>query len=641
MSAAQSARVWPQAQAEGRPELLLWMGAEPTAPAHENLLLWQGSARRDGVRSLVEYTETHAIEVRRRYLAWAHELGEREVGGVKLREHFRLKSGDSFWWYGLFVEQSAWKQHSLESLIKLMALQLLLERETPAQLIFAGAHGDYDLVLRALCARAGVGYRHAPDIQGMTLPQGGARRLPRVLKGLAGLVHFGRIWFAMRGGPRLPAPQPRGALLCGQFANHNSALGRQGFVSRFWGDLPQVLRQEGYEVQWLHVFYATQLAPTARAARRLLGTLNAHTALTGAHAFVESRLSFGGFLRVATQWLRIALESRRLGRALRNQFAGGDGTLYWPLIRDDWANAFGGFDCVQNLFYMECFAATLAQLPRYEEGLYLMENHGWERAFARAWRKAAQGRLTGVAHSTVRFWDLRYQSDPRRYAAPHRQLLPGPDWVAVNSVSARDAYLASCAERERVEECEALRYLHLVAGRPRDFGDLTGGEPLRILVLGDYTRERTELLLAVAQNLAKSVRTPLEIAVKPHPGCPIDPQRGAANLHITQIPVAELVAAAHFVLASNTTSAALEAYVSGGRLLVFDDHSGVNYSPLRGVPDVAFVRDAQDVERVISARDAEGRGRQADAFFNIDPQLPKWRRYFEARREAAHSRNSA
>jgi surface carbohydrate biosynthesis protein (TIGR04326 family) len=640
MPAAQSPRAWPQTDAQGAADLLLWMGAEQAAPPHANLLLWQGSARRSGSRSLVEYTETHATEVRRRYLAWAHELGEREVAGRKLREHFRLKRGDSFWWYCLFVEQSAWKQHSLETLIKLMSLELLLQSETPVQLIFAGPQGDYDLVLRALCARAGVRYRCSPEPGSMPMP-GSARRVPRLLKGIAALAHFGRIWLALRAAPQLPAARSRGALLCGQFANHNAARGRQGFISRFWGGFPEVLRKEGYEVQWLHVFYATELAPTARAARRLLGPLNAPGAASGAHMFVESRLAVSGFVRVGWQWLQIALESLRVGRALRAQFAQGDGTIYWPLIRDDWANAFRGFDCVQNLFYMECFAATVTRLPHYEEGLYLMENHAWERALARVWRTAGQGRLTGVAHSTVRFWDLRYQSDPRRYEPSYREWLPGPDCVAVNSRTAREAYLASCAERESIVESEALRYLHLVPGRPRDFADLKGGEPLRILVLGDYTRERTEALLAIAQRLAESLTTPLEIAIKPHPGCPVDPQRSTSILRITQIPVAELVAAAHFVLASNTTSAALEAYVSGGRLLVLDDHSGVNYSPLRGVPDVAFVRDAQDVERVISARDADGRGRQADAFFNIDPQLPKWRRYFEARREAAHSRNSA
>jgi surface carbohydrate biosynthesis protein (TIGR04326 family) len=642
MPAAPSARVWPQTDAQAGAELLLWTGAEQAAPPHANLLLWQGSARRSGARSLVEYTETHAVEVRRRYLAWAHELGEREVAGRKLREHFRLKQGDSFWWYSLFVEQSAWKQHSLEALIKLMALELLLQREAPAQLIFAGAPGDYDLVLRTLCARAGVSYRSSPQAQpATTMPRSLRRSVPRMLKGVAGLMHFARIWLALRGGARLPAPGSRGALLCGQFANHDGARGGRGFVSRFWGDLPQVLRKEGYDVQWLHVFYATEQTPTARAARRLLGSLNAHSPRSGAHMFVESRVAVGGLVRVAWQWLQIALESQRIGRSLRAQFAAGDGTLYWPLIRDDWANAFRGFDCVQNLFYMECFAAAFARLPHYEEGLYLMENHAWERTLARAWRQSGQGRLTGVAHSTVRFWDLRYQSDPRRYEAAYRQLLPGPDCVAVNSRSAREAYLASCAERESIVESEALRYLHLVAGRPRDFADLKRGEPLRMLVLGDYTRERTEALLGVAQRLTESVTTPLEIAVKPHPGCPLDRERSTGTLHITQIPVAELVAAAHFVLASNTTSAALEAYVSGARLLVLDDCSGVNYSPLRGVADVAFVRDAQDVERVISAREADGRGRQADAFFNIDPQLPRWRRYFEARREAAHSRNSA
>lgn len=642
MQAAQSPRVWPQADASGGADLLLWSGPEQSAPAHPNLLLWQGSARRPGARSLVEYTEAHAVEVRRRYLAWVHELGELQVAGRKLREHFRLECGDSFWWYSLFVEQSAWKQHSLETLIKLMALELLLQSEAPAQLIFAGAERDCHLVLRAICERSRVHYRWSPGADPAT-PKGRGRRrgLPRILKGVAALAHFARVWLALRGATHLPAPRAPGVVLCGQFANHNAVHGGQPFVSRFWGVFPDVLRQEGYEVQWLHVFYASELAPSAAAARRLLGPLNAHAQASGAHMFVESLLSFGGFARVALQWLRLVLESMRVGRVMQTDFARGEGTIYWPLIRDDWANAFRGFDCVQNLFYLECFAAAFAQPPRYEECLYLMENHPWERALARAWRAAGQGRLTGVAHSTVRFWDLRYQCDPRRYSSPYRQLLPGPDCVAVNSRAARAAYLESCGEREPIVECEALRYLHLVAGRPREFCELSAGEPLRILVLGDYTRERTEALLRIAQRLAGSLAMPLEIVIKPHPGCPLDPRRSTGSLRITQVPVAELVTAAHFVLASNTTSAALEAYVSGGRLLVLDDHTGVNYSPLRGVPGVAFVRDAQDLERVVTAREADGRGRQADEFFNIDPQLPKWRRYFAAQRSAAHSRNSA
>ena len=135
-----------------------------------------------------------------------------------------------------------------------------------------------------------------------------------------------------------------------------------------------------------------------------------------------------------------------------------------------------------------------------------------------------------------------------------------------------------------------------------------------------------------------STGSPIEILVKPHPGCPIDPQQYPNSvLGLVNEPVAGLVSSAHLVLASNTTSAALEAYVSGARVLVVDDGNGVNYSPLRNIQGVSFVRDAEDVCGAIEALDP-GTGeaqRHADSFFNIDPELPRWRQYFDARRSRA------
>jgi surface carbohydrate biosynthesis protein (TIGR04326 family) len=264
-----------------------------------------------------------------------------------------------------------------------------------------------------------------------------------------------------------------------------------------------------------------------------------------------------------------------------------------------------------------------------------MENQGWERALACAWHRHHHGRLTGVAHSTVRFWDLRYHADPRRYQGAYRERLPAPDCVALNGRAAREEYLATCCPREPLADCEALRYLHLVPGSPRDLREPGRGGGLRLLVLGDYTPERTEALLELTHDLLTGADPPLEILVKPHPGCPLDPRRHAhAALSIVSDPVASLVASAHVVLASNTTSAALEAYVSGARLLVLDDLSGVNYSPLRRVRGVTFVRDAGDVRSALAALgtgEGEPERPSAAAFLNIDPALPGWRRYLNRR----------
>jgi surface carbohydrate biosynthesis protein (TIGR04326 family) len=618
--------------------ILVWAAEAQLPPERGNIVLWQGAARAAGVRSITEYIDIHAEEIRRRYLAWSYEFGETCVLGRMLRERFKLSDGTSFWWHSVFIEQSSWKLDSLETMLKLFAFELLLEREEPAELTFAGSDRGVHLVLRAICRRRVIRYHWAKRSRRKVFTlRAMVRGLPRLMHGLMAIAYFASIRLALRRPPR-PAPIfPAGrVLICGPFANHNATRhGGSDFRSRFWGTLPEMLAQDGHEVHWLHYLYAHDKVPTAWEARKILQRLNESSTPAAAHSFVESYLPIRGIAVIFAKWLAIAAESLIVGLCLRRKFANDSGDTYWPLIRDDWAKTFRGFGCVQNLFYDECFDRALQASGRYDECLYLMENQGWERALARAWHKHDQGRLTGVAHSTVRFWDLRYHCDPRRYDRGYRERLPGPDCVALNGRAARDEYLATCAAREPVADCEALRYLHLVPAAPRDLDELNRGGAVRLLLLGDYTKDRTDALLHVAAGVRGRTSRPLEVWVKPHPGCPIDALRYPESVfRIVNEPVAALVSSVHLVLASNTTSAALEAYVCGGRVLVLDDRSGVNYSPLLRVQGVSFVGDRDDLCRAIDGLDSSAREnrRQTDGFFNIDPNLPSWRRYFEAGR---------
>jgi surface carbohydrate biosynthesis protein (TIGR04326 family) len=606
--------------------LLLWARETDPPPEHGNILLWQGAAREAGVRSLTRYLEDRAEEIRRRYLAWAHELGETAVLGHRLRDRFKLADGTSYWWLSAFVEQSAWKQRSVEIVLKMLALEHLIEREVPTELCVHGLDGGVSRVLRALCRQRGIRYREATAPRATPGLRALSQRLPRTLQGLFGLAYFACVRLALRR-PSSAAACARRVLICGPFANHNAARQQRGaFASRYWGTLPEALVQEGFEVQWLHYFYAHEEIPTARAAREILRRLGEASTQAPRHALVESYLSVGDYAAIFIEWLALTLESWMVGWCLRRRFARNPHESYWPVIRDDWAKTFRGFGCVQNLLFDRCFDRALQSSGAYSQCLYLMENQGWERALAKAWHRHQHGRLTGVAHSTVRFWDLRYHCDPRRYDEPHRALLPGPDWVVLNGRAARGEYLDTCAEREFIAVCEALRYLHLRPGSARDLGDLTQLGRLKILILGDYTRDRTDSLLRAALAVRDRTSLPLELWIKPHPGCPAAPLPDAA-LKIANDPVAALVSSAHVVLASNTTSAALEAYVCGARVFVFDDLSGVNYSPLRRVRGVSFVHDADDLCRAIDSLGASApeEQRHTEGFFNVDPDLPGWR----------------
>jgi len=614
--------------------MLLWAGepgAEP--PWHPNLVLWGGIAPGEHARTLTQALEAHADLIRGKYLAWAHELGELVIRGRALRDRFVFAPGANLWPQSVFVEQSPWKQRSLETILKLLALELLLDRERPAQLCYVGANRGLHKVLRALCSERRIRYewqrrRARPDWSARGL----LRVLPHPVQGAIQLLRYALTGIAPRAAVAEPPGQGARVLFCGPLFNYEAEATRaEGFRSRFWTVLPDLLSQESAQVRWLHFFYRHEQTPSVRRARRMLARLNQSAAPGGVHYLMNSYLTVAGLGRMLSQWLKVGAESMAVGASLRRRFAHRPRESYWPIIREDWGKAFRGWGCVENLFYAECFDRALQLLPRQDQGIYLMEHQGWERALARAWRRHGHGRLTGVAHATVRYWDLRYHSDPRRYQAPCRPCLPGPDVVALNGRAAREAYCATTAARESLVECEALRYLNLIP-RPRQPAPEAGGNRrLSILVLGDYMRASTD---AVLRLLERARPDEAEIIVKPHPNCPVHAARfPGLDLRVVDGTVFELASRADVVLAGNLTSAAVEAFVGGARVLVHDDGSAVNYAPLRGVLGVTFVAGVHELRQELTAAAgaAAPRAPAADDFFHVDPALPRWRRYLGLR----------
>jgi len=616
---------------------MLLCDREPTTTLQGvNVVLWSGAATRAGVRSINDFIEVHSDEIRRRYLAWAHDLGEVCVHGRQLDRRFRFSEGTSLWSWSVFAEHSSWKQRSLETLLKVFALEMLLEQDKPIQLSYEGANRDLSLVLGAISRRRGMRYRWIRVTRrrrAMMRPL--SRLVPRPMLGLAAIVQFARLARALARRHRSPRVRTaeRRCLICGPFSNHNAdALGTGRFISRFWEPLPRLLRQGGYAVHWLHYFHPHDKVPSRGEARRYLELIEARTDGSETHSFVESYLPISAMGLVLFRWLKIAVESVIVGIGLQARFREAPQESYWPLIRDDWARAFRGAHCVESLFYAECFDWALRSLDRQDECIYLLENQSWERGLVRAWRKHGHGRLAGVAHSTVRYWDLRYHSDPRRYGErAYAAAVQSPDAVILNGRVAVHEYLATCKTREPIIECEALRYLHLAPDPRRIAGSMQRDGVHLLLVLGDYTASRTNAMLDLLDRARAKVRSSIDYQIKPHPSCPIGVERYSASSYtIVNASVGELVPHADLIFAGNTTSAALEAYLLGAHVLVALDEDGVNFSPLRQMQGVSFIRSAEELWVAIETLrpgDAQAVPRAAD-FFHTDSDLPRWRDYF-------------
>jgi surface carbohydrate biosynthesis protein (TIGR04326 family) len=504
-------------------------------------------------------------------------------------------------------------------------------------MLFVGHDRDVSIVLKGLCATRNIAYswRQITVARAWSTInlKGLVGSLPHLMQGLIALVYLATTrWVLRRGGAPPVADEGRRILICAPF--FNLATDESGeFASRFWTKLPRVLLEAGFQVFWLHLFYAHEQLPSPRAAKHKVDSLNKAWRRNGAHSLVDGYLTLGGLLRVLRQWLTIALESTFIGWVLRRQFSSAVRPSLWPLIRHDWAKAFRGIGCVENLFYAECFDRALTALPRQDEGIYLMENQGWERALARAWCAHGHGRLTGVAHSSIRFWDLRYHCDSRRYEADRNSWLPGPDAVVLNGRAMEREYLATQATREPTVRCEALRYLHLVP-RERCVAAPKATGPARILVLGDYLPRDADAVLRFLERCRESFVVAIEIWVKSHPNAPLDPlDYPTLALKVCFDSVSELAPQVHLALASKSTTAALDAYVSGCRVVVYDEGSSINYSPVRGLEGVSFVRDPAELQRVVAAAlDGSDGGHAFERdLLTIDPALPRWKRYFGVR----------
>jgi surface carbohydrate biosynthesis protein (TIGR04326 family) len=241
-----------------------------------------------------------------------------------------------------------------------------------------------------------------------------------------------------------------------------------------------------------------------------------------------------------------------------------------------------GHAAVSSCLFLNEFESLLNRMPRQKLGIYLQENQPWEMAFIHAWKASGHGRLVGVPHTTVLFWDTRYYFDPRGYQRKSLNDLPMPNIVALNGSASMGRYRDGGYPEDQMVEVEALRYLPLknrpLARPPKECGTT---KALEVLVLGDYfpeiTRHQMELLLAAARHLPVETR----YIVRPHPACAIKASDyPSLPLHVVSTALVELLADCDVAFTSNITSAAVDAYCFGVPVVSVLDGNTFNMSPL-------------------------------------------------------------
>lgn len=612
--------------------LIVW--DSPASPSGRNGLVyrWNGHADNASAHSLLRYVETHEDQLRRKYLAWIHDLGESRVNGRRLIDHLAFDDGLSYWWLTRLSEKSPYKSPITDA-IRLLALEEIVVQRRPRTLRLVSGNPILNETVRGLCRSLGIPYEWErvagkPDRPWNLRRE--SRRLPQPLRALAALVrHLVGRWPLRHANSSRWSDGDGSLFLCSYFigtAPEAAADGR--FASRYWEGVPDLMAKLGLSGNWLHHYFPDETVPTPRVALDWVGRFNRNRREQGFHTFVDAYLSPRVVRRVLTRWLTLMLLSRRL-RGIRHAFCpSGSQISLWPLMRSEWYASMRGAAAIDNLLFVELFDAALRDLPHQVKGLYLCENQPWERALIHAWRKYGHGQLIAAAvHVSVRFWDLRYYADPRTVRSSEPHPMPQPDVIALNGKAAIEACLCVDYPKEAIVECEVLRYGRL-RDRAGDAPDKGEEGPIKVLLLGDYMPSSTVNMLQLLEASAPQLAGRVSYTIKPHPNFPITAlDYPLLQLDVVTDPLATLVRHFDIALSSNMTSAALDVYFAGVPVVVKLDDAELNMSPLRGQPGVRFVSTPDELVEALQAPNHGGAAnRPRDEFFFIDPELPRWKR---------------
>jgi surface carbohydrate biosynthesis protein (TIGR04326 family) len=586
-----------------------------------------------GLVSLPKLIEEDAAALRKKYLAFVFEIGETVVLGRRLVDHLEMKPGLSYWWSSLIAEKSNWaKSASIVNVIRFYAFESWVGQRTIRSITVVSGDRNLAKCIELWCKKRQVTFKWQREPRRVS-----KKRSLRHLFGCLPLFLQAIVWLGWRvknrwhlSGQGLSEWRDTTGkvTLISYLFNLSPEAAKAGvFKSPYWDLLPDSLINNNIQLNILHLYMRDGFIRQSSSARMLLDRFNETYSGRQVHVSLDSFCTFRVLSLAIYDWIRIVLKNIYLCRSMSSVM---NGEEVWAFLRKDYSESIFGVSAVSNALQTRLFESALRLLPRQSIGCYLQENMDWEFSLIQNWRLQGHGKLIGIPHSSVRYWDLRYFFDTRSFVERGRNSLPRPDCVAVNGPLAMERYLETGYPMSEIVLVEGLRYFHLADrknGRRTNQLMAKRGK-FRLLVLGDYLMEDTVFMMDLLSAARTSFPAGLTITVKPHPACPIHQEDyPMLEFESTNDQIGELLPQSDVAYTSLVSSSALDAYCSGLAVISALDPRKLNMSPLRGIEGVMFVTSPAELAKALEAWPPPcDPSTRVAKIFSVDREIPAWKR---------------
>lgn len=613
-------------------KMLVWDSDDLPAVGDGSTVLWRSFSEGKDSRivSIPVLVEEQPDELRSRYLAWIHDVGQTSLGGKRVVDTLKLRSDFSFWWMTSLAQKfNASGASQVDTAIKLFVLENLINKGEVKYLELVSDNKLLAVVIKNLCQQSDIEFHFkttSANRSRTSFPRSVYRGLPFPLQALIYLVRH--ISLGMPFLRKTQSPEFKGDVCLIDVLVHldKKAYTDGVFISNYWTSLTDKFRELKIKTNWIHNYFRQESLTSPASAGALLQRFNQSADTNECHGLLEAGLDINVIGKAIGDYLQVGWSSLKF-KGFRHLFQpAGSALNFWPLFEHEWNDSLRGQGAMLQCLRIALYEKVVQTLPHQRLGIYIQENQPWEMALIHAWRAAGHGLLVGVPHNTVRYWDLRYFQDARCYGPSRHDNFPKPDLVAVHGPAAKSRYLEGAYPEMELIEVEALRYQHLLvtAFKSTQRHSVDQKQSLTILICGDFISAVNQKMLAWLSDAVSFMPRDTVYILKPHPACPIKvSDYPLLQLQVSNDNLSLLLPRCDAVFANNISSTTVDAYCAGIPVVRMLDGVALNMSPLRECAGGTAVTSPEQLAEALAAVTRRASAAPEPYFF-LDDTLPRW-----------------
>ena len=629
-------------------QIYLWDSTE-AAPDHGSVYLWESfpTTTSKYTISLSELVEQNSSSIRAQILQYVADVGRYRIGDRTVESQLRLASGFSYWRMMHFHWQHYSSRARLHQLARLLAFRDQIQTQDVSCIIVKTGDRRLWRIVRDMAEEFTIPCRRvrpAMSQRGSGLGRSRRRLLkdltpPSFLAAFAVLEHLVVLMFVQGRIQSLVAQRiSRSKLTVVDFWYRLNAGPEDSFSSQYWTNLVTEIRNREIAATWCHHLVSSKNPLSLQKVARRINAINKRSP-GELHLIVDSYGGLSALISGVLMYFRLRVVGQLVHPIPAAFKLRGSSVSFWGLFSADWSHSVRGYEAMANCLRFASLKKLAADLPQQKLGMYLLERQPWEMAWLHVWRKSNHGNIVGVAHSTIRWWDLRFFADPTEYLRTHGSL-PRPDFLAINGPLARETLRDAGFPESEIVEVEALMYL--LKDSKSKSGEIlkdssaplsSDKELLRILVATDFMPDITARQIAMIRDALSESKYSYRLIIKPHWRQELPALPESAIIADGRTALASLLLEADVLVTSTISSAALDAVLIGIPVVQCLDPGSFNLSPLRQSSNIHHVRTSIELNDVLSHIASSGitmrDSVRNEMLLHQDPTLPRWKSLIE------------